>query len=483
MGRIRVPRTSQPQDAGGSRIDWGNPLTRGLSNLFIGGSAERDIVRNTQFSHTGAPILEATGKGRFLKYVAGASTSIGGISTGSSQEYTVSFVLRCDSLSHTTYPEILSINGWYGFNCHTQGDGVLYIGTDAVNRLQTGAGYLSVSDGFVYIALTKSPSGQRLYKNGVLTHSNGIDPTMTFGAGTIAPNQSWRGVIDNIAIHNRALLATEIKSLSANPWQIFQPLARNVFSEVAAGGGTHATSGALTGPGASVAGTAAHIAKHATSGALTGQIGSVAGTAARTRAHPSSGALTGQGSAVAGTAARSTPGGSHATSGALTGQGSTIAGTAAHKAKHATSGSLSGQGSLVAGTAARVAAAVTHATSGTLTGPGAIVSGSAQNGAVAPPSVGGSGGTGGSARVRNRKELDDLLTKALKKPTEVAVQLLLPTSPSPEAVAAVISALETRDAETNKSAARQAQSLLARLQVLEREAEDEEAAVIALLLD
>jgi hypothetical protein len=85
--------------------------------------------------------------------------------------------------------------------------------------------------------------------------------------------------------------------------------------------------------------------------------------------------------------------------------------------------------------------------------------------------------------VKRSRELDDLLTKALKKPVEVAVRLLLPPAPSPEAIAAVLGALETREANASKSAARQVQALLARLQVLEREAEDEEAAVMMLLLD
>ena len=106
-----------------------------------------------------------------------------------------------------------------------------------------------------------------------------------------------------------------------------------------------------------------------------------------------------------------------------------------------------------------------------------------QPGTYVPPSYAGGGG-GGSGRAARSRELDDLLTKALKKPVEVAVAMLLPAhTPSPEAVATVIRALEVRDATANKSAARQVQSLLTRLQVLEREAEDEEAAVMRLLLD
>jgi hypothetical protein len=71
---------------------------------------------------------------------------------------------------------------------------------------------------------------------------------------------------------------------------------------------THATSGALAGSGAALAGTAARsttASEHATSGALVGPGSALAGTAARSRTHTSSGALTGPGAALAGTAARS----------------------------------------------------------------------------------------------------------------------------------------------------------------------------------
>jgi hypothetical protein len=86
---------------------------------------------------------------------------------------------------------------------------------------------------------------------------------------------------------------------------------------------THATTGALTGPGSAIVGSASSATTRASSGALTGQGAAVAGTAARTRAHPTTGALTGPGAALAGSADRQdAPAGViHDTSGALAGQG------------------------------------------------------------------------------------------------------------------------------------------------------------------
>lgn len=175
--------------------------------------------------------------------------------------------------------------------------------------------------------------------------------------------------------YKRCLLDPEIRSLARNPFQVFTPLPRRPFFGVA-GGTTHATSGALTGQGSTVAGTAAHIAKHATTGALTGQGSTIVGAASSKTLRPSTGALVGPGSTVAGTAAHIAK---HATTGALTGQGSVIAGAAARVAIHPTTGALVGPGSTIAGVAAHKAI---HATSGVLTGPGSVINGQANLGAV-----------------------------------------------------------------------------------------------------
>lgn len=126
---------------------------------------------------------------------------------------------------------------------------------------------------------------------------------------------------------------------------------------------------------------------HATTGALTGQGSTVAGVAARTRVHATSGALVGQGSTLAGTAVRTRQ---HATSGVLTGPASAVVGTAAHIAKHATSGVLAGSGSALAGASNVVRI---HATAGDLVGPGAVVTGSAHGPAAITGPFGDAGPT------------------------------------------------------------------------------------------
>jgi hypothetical protein len=184
----------------------------------------------------------------------------------------------------------------------------------------------------------------------------------------------------------------------------------HLYIESAGGATTHATTGALAASGATLAGTAAHIAKHATSGALAGSGAAVAGSSARTRAHPTSGALAGGGATLAGAADHAVPGGTHDTSGTLTGAGAAVVGSAAHIAKHATSGALEGSGATLAGSAARVAAAVTHATSGALVGDGAVVTGLATG-----PNVSFGGGSWfPNVSKRTRKDDDELTQEVVE---------------------------------------------------------------------
>ena len=139
---------------------------------------------------------------------------------------------------------------------------------------------------------------------------------------------------------------------------------------------THATTGALTGQGSTLAGAATRSRAYATSGALTGQGSEIVGSADRQDppafvTHDTTGALGGQGSSIVGAASNFTP---HSTSGALTGQGSTVAGSAARTRVHPSSGVLSGPGSSVVGAASNF---TPHSTSGALVGAGSVVDGSA----------------------------------------------------------------------------------------------------------
>lgn len=196
------------------------------------------------------------------------------------------------------------------------------------------------------------------------------------------------------------------------------------------GGGTiHQSTGALTGQGSVVTGSATRFRAHSSSGALVGQGSVLSGTATRFRAHASSGSLIGQGSVIAGTATRSTSSNTHdasgslvgqgsvvsgtalrfiahTSSGTLIGQGSVVSGTALHNTTHASTGSLVGQGSEVVGTATRIPAPVTHTSSGVLVGQGSVISGNAQNGIITTPTPQFGGGLSSSRAKRYYIERD-----------------------------------------------------------------------------
>jgi hypothetical protein len=142
----------------------------------------------------------------------------------------------------------------------------------------------------------------------------------------------------------------------------------------ASSGTSHAATGALVGPGAVVAGSAARTRQHASSGDLTGQGSAVAGSAARTRQHAATGALTGQGSAVSGSADRTRQ---HASSGDLVGPGAAVSGSAERTRQHGSSGDLVGPGAVIVGSADHITPGGTHDATGALIGPGSSVSGSA----------------------------------------------------------------------------------------------------------
>jgi hypothetical protein len=134
---------------------------------------------------------------------------------------------------------------------------------------------------------------------------------------------------------------------------------------VAFGRVPHTTTGALTGPGSTLSGTATHstVVAHATTGALTGAGATIVGTAQHR--HKCTGVLVGPGSTLSGTAAHR-----HRGSGVLVGPGSVIVGAAAHR--HKGVGVLTGPGSTLSGVADHP-----HTTSGVLAGAGSILAGAA----------------------------------------------------------------------------------------------------------
>lgn len=172
------------------------------------------------------------------------------------------------------------------------------------------------------------------------------------------------------AFWTRALSDDELYTLSANPWQLFQP--RRIWVPVeAAAGGTFSSTGALAAQDATVAGSAAHLTLHAATGALSAQAATVSGAAVSP--HLSTGALEAQAATVAGTAARLVL---HGSTGALEAQAAEVSGSASKAAGGTFDGVgvLTAQAAAIAGSAARLAL---HTATGSLVADVAQASGTA----------------------------------------------------------------------------------------------------------
>jgi hypothetical protein len=125
----------------------------------------------------------------------------------------------------------VSTNG-YGFAPNTTNFRAI-VSRSGVNTILTGS---TTSNTLLKAdALVIGPSNAELWENGVRT----VAPTAHGGMAT--PSGSFTHGLENgasncdsleiylSAVWSRELLASELKSLAANPWQIFQPIERQIF--------------------------------------------------------------------------------------------------------------------------------------------------------------------------------------------------------------------------------------------------------------
>ena len=248
--------TQQPQFATG--IDWSNPITRGLL-VCINGSNPINLVNNTRVT----PLFGAE------KIVAG---TLGvGLYCGNNAKWAVTSKDIPDrvngrEVSHFAVTQVLSTPQQYS--------GVLFRGSTS-----TGMG-LSGSTTNISMDLGVSPASNALSvgkvnvvygrKNQSVSNSfqtashtfggNSILSTGAGSAGTLSYDvQTYLGGDERYAtsrymeqivflslVFNKYLTQQEFNSLSANPWQLFQPLPQRIFLPVSAGGDASTSFSATT---------------------------------------------------------------------------------------------------------------------------------------------------------------------------------------------------------------------------------------------
>lgn len=256
-------------------------------------------------------------------------------------------------------------------------------------------------------------------RNLILFWSNGFadaSVTATLSDASVSPLTLWRD--DGAGSGDYFTYELEFAAGSAGQTLTLEVLTEgpNCFigwlwvSSEESSGVTHTTTGALSGQGSSVSGTATNFTVHTTTGALSGQGSDIDGTSSHLVLHTSSGSLVGQGSDIDGTAFHSVL---HATSGTLSGQGSSIVGEARNFTVHPSSGVLIGQGSEIVGESVHTTTGE-FISSGDLVGQGSQIVGVAEHISNQPAVVirGGDDYPREDRNIKPKKEIRELIEKA-----------------------------------------------------------------------
>jgi len=226
---IRIPHTTKPPV--GTPLDWSNPLAQGLvgvwafnegvgSSAFSGSGGVASLL-NPLWSPHGLLFNRDTSKYATAPVPSSTAYSVFSIQAHDGTANIRSVMDQDDGTSNRVFQsriETTSKPGFIAFN--TAGSAFVVTADNAVNantlftQCVTAAGTnLSLwSDGAV--------------KTGTLTGTlKGLSGSIPVYFGRrVTISQSFGGLIQFVSIYNRALSPSEIASLSANPWQVYEPV-------------------------------------------------------------------------------------------------------------------------------------------------------------------------------------------------------------------------------------------------------------------
>jgi hypothetical protein len=241
----RVPWTVQPQS--GLLLGAGHPSAAGLVSMVSPAVSPLDLAYGSPLTFTGARKVSPTAKGLganttgtpdfFESSRAGGATFSKGVSA--------LWIGRVDVLPTGPTATLISKRSAYSgtgipFTLSYDNAGQLYwfvIGSG-------GAANISVpltAGQLVAFAGTWDGATQRIYKDGVEIHTRAETGTITNNSTNISygalPDASERLTGSHVfaAVWSRGLSAGEIRSLTDNPWQLFEP--RRIIIPVSAGAG------------------------------------------------------------------------------------------------------------------------------------------------------------------------------------------------------------------------------------------------------
>ena len=230
-------RTSQPQE--GIVINWNNPITRGLADVIL--PARLHSARGIPATTTG------TDRG-FSAYSQGYGRAFNGGSSTTRDVYPGAWSRVGTLFTFLTVYRLRSIpaggtriaGNWANLNNgfalvpNSTNFAALFadwqFGGANANLIGSAVSTMPKADIVMY------DGGQGLlYENGVLTASNGYPYTAPTGDFFIGSDISGTGptadsIVSLTALWRRNLSIAEIRSISSNPWQLFQPQKRNLWA-------------------------------------------------------------------------------------------------------------------------------------------------------------------------------------------------------------------------------------------------------------
>jgi len=213
----KVQRTSQPQELVG--IDWNNPLTVGL----------REFVTGNGFSANGNSVV-VTEDG-----LSAINTSPYQPANFPANEVTIFQSAVFDAISNISSFGVSSGgDSGFGFKNNTTSVRLFKYRASGTANTQSVSTRSLVVGRRVNVCGTFDGASQRLYEGGALLSSTANAEAVFWGASPVVrlggfAAGNFSGTASILAYFARALSDAEVKSLSDNPWQIFEPTTEYIW--------------------------------------------------------------------------------------------------------------------------------------------------------------------------------------------------------------------------------------------------------------
>ena len=243
-----IARTSQPQNAVG--IDWSNPITLGLLNLFLGSLPSSDLVTGTRFTQVGAPSSVPTQVGLGLAVNAATPTAIYEPAQNAPVAGWTQAAIIVSTGTLTSANSIVGFSNGYGSGNYGRSICQAYTGSSVwTGYIYDGAQKFAYATTPIVtgvpqvVVVTCTASLMSIYINGLLQgtvavgNSGEIYGTPVWNIGRAGSGSAANPVEIPLALMSGVVWsAAQVASFSANPWQLFAPQRRNVFVGLSVGG-------------------------------------------------------------------------------------------------------------------------------------------------------------------------------------------------------------------------------------------------------